>query len=307
MARNAILQVRHDTHANWEISTLILADGEMAYTTDTHILKVGDGTKTWSELQIVSGLPAGGGDNYVLVKASNADFDVEWSPNIPVTSATVDSLYFNTSAGITVNTIGQLAWDAAAGAVDIQLNDGVTQHIGQEVYYRVKADENIVKGDLVMAVGTVGNSGLIKVAKSRTSYGALTNIQSQRLMGLAASNITNGNEGYIVHFGKLRKVDTEQWSAGDILYADPTVPGGLTNVSPVAPNWKTIVALVITDHKNVGELFIRPTFGSQLTNDESVTITNPQDGNVLTYQSGVWVNGSGGNSADSILANQVFG
>lgn len=303
MARNAILQVRHDTQANWETSTLILANGEIAYTTDTHIMKVGDGTKTWSQLEPTIGVPQGGNPNDLLVKLSSTDADVGWSSNI-----TVDSLTFDPTAGVAVSTIGQLAWDSAVGAVDVQLNDGVTQHIGQEVYYRVKADENITKGDLVMAVGTVGNSGIILVAKSRTSYGALTNIPSQRLMGLAASNITSGNEGYIVHFGKLRKVDTEQWSAGDILYANPAVAGGLTNVLPAAPNWKTIIALVITDHKNVGELFIRPTFGSQLTNDESVTITNPSDGDVLTYQSGVWVNGTGGiNSEDNILATQVFG
>lgn len=302
MARNAILQVRHDTQANWEASTLILANGEIAYTTDTHLIKVGDGTKTWSQLESTIGVPSGGSTDNVLVKLSGDDYDVGWSPDVKV-----DSLYFDTTAGITVSTLGQLTWDTAAGSVEMQLTDGVTGHLGQEVYYRVKADENITKGDLVMAVGTVGNSGIILAAKARTSYGALTNIPSQRLMGLAASNITSGNEGYIVHFGKLRKVNTNVWNAGDILYANPAVAGGLTNVLPSAPNWKTIIALVITKHQTVGELFIRPTFGSQLTNDESVTITSPSNGEVLTYQSGIWVNSSGGiNSIDNVLANQVF-
>lgn len=302
MARNAILQVRHDTQANWAVSTLILANGEIAYTTDTHTFKVGDGTKTWSQLPFTTSVSTGGTTNQVLVKNSNTDFDVSWTSQI-----TVDSVTLNPTAAITPTVEGQMVWDSVDGTINVQMANSIIQHVGQSTYYHVQADEDITKGNLVMAIGTVGNSGIIKVAKSRTSYGALTNIQSQRLMGIAAHNISKGGSGYIIHFGKLRQINTNGWNEGDILYADPTVAGGLTSTLPTAPNWKTIIALVVTKSAQVGEIFIRPTFGSQLTNDESVTITDPQDGNVLTYQSGVWVNGSGGSAADSVLANQVFG
>lgn len=45
-----IFQVRRDAAANWERSTLILREGEPAHAYDTGVFKVGDGTKTWSEL-----------------------------------------------------------------------------------------------------------------------------------------------------------------------------------------------------------------------------------------------------------------
>lgn len=302
MARNAILQVRHDTQANWAASTLILANGEIAYTSDTHAFKVGDGTKTWSELEFTTGVPDGGTTNQILVKDSNSDFDVSWTSQI-----TVDSATLNPAAALTPTTEGQMVWDATDGTINVQMANSIIQHVGQSMYYHVQADEAITKGNLVMAVGTLGNSGIIKVAKAHPHYDVLTNIPSQRIMGIAANTMSKGGSGYVVHFGKLRQINTNGWNEGDILYADPTVAGGLTSTIPEAPNWKVIVALVITKSATVGEIFIRPTFGSQLNNNESITITNPQDGNVLTYQSGVWINGSGGSSADSVLANQVFG
>lgn len=289
MARNAIIQVRHATEANWSLSTLILASGEIAFATDTRSFKVGDGTKTWTELPFSP--------------------NTELPDPLVVNSLSVNSVSFNTDANVTLTTEGQLAWDIDYGTIDLRMADNVIQHIGQEVFYQVQADEALTKGDLVMAVGTLGASGVIKVAKARTSYGLLTNIQSQRLMGLAASNIANGERGYILHFGKLRKINTSQWQEGDILYADPSTPGGLTATQPAAPNWKTLIALVVTDHANNGELFVRPTFGSQLSNDESVTLTNPQEGQALIYNSsGVWVNGNinVSDTADAILAGQVF-
>jgi hypothetical protein len=109
-------------------------------------------------------------------------------------------------------------------------------------------------------------------------------------MGLAAANIAQGDEGLVVAFGKVRQVNTAAFAEGDILYADPSTPGGLTATAPTAPNWKTIVALVITDSATVGELFVRVSFGSQLGNDESVTLTSPTAGEVLTYNGTVWAN-----------------
>jgi hypothetical protein len=60
---------------------------------------------------------------------------------------------------------------------------------------------------------------------------------------------------------------------------------------PVAPNNIVTVALALNS-KNNGAIFVRPTLGSSLIEDEKVVITDPQNGDVLTYNSslGVWVN-----------------
>ena len=46
------LILRNDTNANWAASSLVLKKGEVGFDTDLHIFKVGDGTKTWSEITI---------------------------------------------------------------------------------------------------------------------------------------------------------------------------------------------------------------------------------------------------------------
>ena len=45
------LILRNDTSANWAASSLVLKKGEVGFDTDLHIFKVGDGTKTWKEIE----------------------------------------------------------------------------------------------------------------------------------------------------------------------------------------------------------------------------------------------------------------
>lgn len=54
MARNAVLQVRHDDAATWVASNMVLAIGEFGQETDTGKLKIGDGVKTWSQLPYIN-------------------------------------------------------------------------------------------------------------------------------------------------------------------------------------------------------------------------------------------------------------
>jgi hypothetical protein len=50
MARNALIQVRRDTAANWTSTNPTLASGEMGLETDTNLFKIGDGSTAWSAL-----------------------------------------------------------------------------------------------------------------------------------------------------------------------------------------------------------------------------------------------------------------
>ena len=45
------LILRNDTSANWAASSLVLKKGEVGFDTDLHIFKVGDGTKTWKQIE----------------------------------------------------------------------------------------------------------------------------------------------------------------------------------------------------------------------------------------------------------------
>lgn len=184
---------------------------------------------------------------------------------------------------------GTLYWDDADGIKTLNLvmedSGGVIQQIGEETYYRIKADAAITNGQVVMFTGTVGASGGLKGAPAT----GLTAFQNEYIMGVATQDIALNGWGYVTWFGEVRGINTtggaEAWVDGQILYYNPAVPGGLTKTVPVAPNPKVIVASVVHAASN-GSLFVRPTFGSALgSTDSNVEITGLAGGDLLQYDS----------------------
>jgi hypothetical protein len=47
---NTTLKLRRGTSVDWASKNPVLGSGEPGYETDTHLLKIGDGTSRWSEL-----------------------------------------------------------------------------------------------------------------------------------------------------------------------------------------------------------------------------------------------------------------
>lgn len=178
---------------------------------------------------------------------------------------------------------GRLQWNIDEATLDLGLENDIPLHIGQEVLYRVtnKSGSPINKGVLVCAIAQnpVGNSGRIPIE----AWDGTQPVQT--IMGVTAGAIADDDDGYAVHFGKVRKVNTDDFEEGDILYADPAGgTTGLTNVLPQAPNSKTIIALVITKSEQVGEIFVRPTLSDSLANDDLVQIIGTlSDNDVLVY------------------------
>lgn len=197
-------------------------------------------------------------------------------------AALLDAVQLRTGAGYTVGT-GELAWNAGEGTANLGLDAGVVLQVGQETHYHVTNATGalIPNGTLVIAVGAAGGSGKIKVAPWDGTQ------PSKTIMGLATSDIADQADGYVTAFGAVRGIQTnggnygEVWAVGDILYAGAT--GGLTKTLPAAPNSKTTVALVINAHSSNGILFVRPTYGSQLGEDELVELGTLAAGDVLTY------------------------
>jgi len=183
-------------------------------------------------------------------------------------------------------TKGQLGWNSEDGTLDIGLNlGGVILQIGEETLYRVvnMSGSTITHGTLVMADGTVGNSGKIKIVPWNGTADPI------RIMGITTEDIPDETNGYVTHFGKVRGIQTnggnysESWVNGDILYAGPT--GGLTKVKPSAPKTKTTVAIVVSAHPTNGTLFVRPSLSSNLGDDDLVQLTSLSDNDVIAYNS----------------------
>jgi hypothetical protein len=245
--------------------------GEIFYSDAESYLRISDG-ETQGGIPLLGDLTFDQSLNtfndveFNTVATESVQFDIEYSTN-PV--------------------MGQLAWNAADGTLDVGLNGGdVVLQVGQETLYRVanKSGALIPNGTVVMAAGTTGNSGQIIVAP------AIANgtFPAKYIMGVATEDIPNDGLGYVTHFGKVRGLDTRIWPNGTVLFADPAVPGGLTATPPVAPNNKVVIAIVINSHAQVGTIMVRPSFSSTVGELQDVNQNGVSNSDLLVYTNGIW-------------------
>ena len=191
-----------------------------------------------------------GADGTLLQADSGTSSGTSWTADIQV-----DSIQFDTTLNDDPVT-GQLAWSTEDGTIDLGLNGGnVVLPVGQKMLYRVKNQTGspIAKGTLCAFAGTLGASGTILAAPADLSV-----VGPDFVMGPAAEDIANGDDGFVVHFGKLRQIDTSAFAAGDILWADPTTPGGYVNVRPEDPAGDVQVAAVLRADATTGAIVVRP-------------------------------------------------
>ena len=146
---------------------------------------------------------------------------------------------------------GSVYWDGGT-TLNLVMTNNVTQKIGEDQYFYIKASSSITKGQLIMFTGAVGASGVV------TGAPATGITDGQYLIGIAAENIALNGFGLVQNFGSLRNFNTSGYADGDILYYNPSVTGGLTNVQPSAPNVKATIAVVTKGGSaGGGSIFIR--------------------------------------------------
>jgi hypothetical protein len=203
--------------------------------------------------------------------ASGANSDITSITGLTGGISTPDFVQFDTAATPTP-AAGMLYWnnDDGAGTLSVMLKGGVvTQNIGESMFYRVKASAAITAGQVIMFDGVVGSSGQIK-GKPATG---LTPSQGNYIIGVAAEGAALNDWCVVQEFGFVRNINTtggaETWAAGDILYYNPAVTGGLTKVVPTAPNPRVEVAAVVVVSSTVGEILVRVSHGSSLGETDS--------------------------------------
>ena len=182
---------------------------------------------------------------------------------------------------------GSVYWDGGT-TLNLVMTNSVTQKIGEDQYFYIKASGTITKGQLIMFTGAVGASGVV------TGAPATGITDGQYLIGIAAEDIALNGFGLVQNFGSLRNFNTSGYADGDILYYNPAVAGGLTNVQPTAPNVKATIAVVTKGGSaGGGSIFIRVSTGSVFgSTDSNVQFTTLSDGDIIQYNSalGYWQN-----------------
>lgn len=167
-----------------------------------------------------------------------------------------------------------------------QMNGSVVHKVGEELYYRIKCQGAITKGQVVSFAGTLGASGGL-IGKAATG---LSVDQANYIFGIAAETGNNNDWIFVTTFGEIKQLNTtggaEAWVQGQELYYNPAVTGGLTKTKPNAPNAICLVAAVVHVGTSNGVLFIRPVFGSVLGGtDGNVQFGTLSNLDVIQYDS----------------------
>ena len=174
---------------------------------------------------------------------------------------TADTFQVNTAA-VTTPVMGSMSWNTADQTLDLGMEYGVIQQVGEEQYARVAnfTGATIPNGTVVGFTGAIPDSAL-----SVAPYLADGSDPTLYVVGVMTHDLPDtGDKGYCTTFGFVRELNTSAFALGDILYASPTVAGGFTNVKPTAPNNVVPVAAVLQVGATDGVIFVRPTIEQQL-------------------------------------------
>ncbi len=218
------------------------------------------------ELQVITGTDfeyqadtAAATANEALAQISRLAAAVELLANGPAiqnnNSVVTDYIDLNESPAPTSKT-RRLAWNTTDQTVNLGMDYGVTQQIGQETYARVgnTTGSTIPNGTVVGFAGATPNALLVAPYLADGSQPTLY------ILGIMTHDLPDsGEKGYCTTWGFVRDVDTSAFSPGDLLYASPTVAGALTNTKPTAPDNVIPLAACVTSNATTGVIFVRPT------------------------------------------------
>jgi hypothetical protein len=192
-------------------------------------------------------------ENSVLAGIVNAKIEQKFG-NV----SAVDSVEFNVNPQVAAK-LGQSRWNKTDQTLDINMDFGVSQPVGQATYARV----NNNTGSTITKGTAVGFSGVATNALQVAPFLANGTQQNINIVGIMAHDLPSGaTNGYVTTWGFVRNVNTSAFTAGQILYVSTTVSGGLTATKPNAPNNIIPIAVCVVSNATTGVLFVRPTIDS---------------------------------------------
>ena len=192
-------------------------------------------------------------------------------------------------ASTATDSVGGLRYDDGDGGLVVGMKGGnVNLQIGQENVVLVYNAENTTlnDGEVVYVWSNQGNRPSVKRALATSDQYSVT------VLGVVTEPIASGSEGFVTTFGMVNGLNTLGFTGGTPLWLSSTVPGGLTEVKPIAPNHTVLIAYVVRVSATVGSIFVHTSNGWELEELHNVRITGVTDGDILVYNSqlGIWVN-----------------
>ncbi len=208
---------------------------------------------------------------------------------------------------------GRIVWNSTDGTIDVGLKGGnVTMQVGQEQFVRVanKTGADLLEANYQCVKISGAEGQRLKVGLAQANNDA----NSADTIGLVTETILNNQEGFVTTSGIIRNINTtgslqgETWADGDVLYLSGTTAGRITNIKPSAPIHTVIVGFVVYAHNNHGEIYVKVDNGYELDELHNVRINGVTNGQVLTYNNGLWENQtSGSGTVTSVSGTGGYG
>jgi hypothetical protein len=229
---------------------------------------------------------------------------------MPITApaVTLDNAYVSTG---TV-TPGTFTWNATDQTANLQLSSNVSLQLGQEsnILITNRTGSDFVDLQAVYITGAQGNRLTAALALANSDA------TSAATIGIVTEPIANNQLGFVTTTGLVRQVNTSAWAEGDQLYLSSTIPGGITNVKPVAPQHLVVIGWVVRSHSVNGSIYVNVNNGYELEELHNVLISTPTNGQVLTYEAStqLWKNktptggggGTGSGDIDGGVSSSIY-
>lgn len=184
------------------------------------------------------------GNSYVTLTTEQTILaDKTIQANLTADSIGTDLLTLNDSAAISYNSIDHVLQ---------VVQDGVTLDMGSNWFY-AKSDTAISKGEVVYLDSAEQDTPIVVLADETGD----SDFNRDRVLGLAAADISAGSYGYVVEEGNLSNIDTSSFIVGDIVYLDPATPGGLTKTVPTPPDPVIELGVVVRSDASTGRIHVR--------------------------------------------------
>ena len=200
-----------------------------------------------------------------------------------------DSMTLDTTATET-SAVGRFVWDSGFGTASLGLTGGVVVHrIGESHFARVYngTASDFTVGQVVRLEGSQGVRLSVNLAQANNDE------NSSKTFGVVAEPIAKNTEGFVMLSGVLKPLDTNAMTEGALIWLSPSTAGLMTTTKPTAPQHLVLVGQCIKKAGVAdGIIFVHIQNGYELDELHNVSITNPQDGQVLKYEAatGLWKN-----------------
>lgn len=251
---------------------------------------VGDGNTTYYTITLDSQWEVGIGTYSAGTLTRDTVISSSTGSKIAFAAGTKD-VFVTLPAENTVTSIASADESVIVTTVGSVVNLAVSQTSPASVLVeqvRNSTGETLTKGTAVYISGATGQ--LPTVSKAL----ATSDATSAQTLGLITNDLANNSNGYVTIIGLVNDLDTSAYTDGVQLYLSPTTAGALTVTKPYAPQHLVYVAVVAHAHPIHGKLIVKVQNGYEMDELHNVSAQNPNNGDILVYNSAtsLWVAGA---------------